>query len=185
MRALQFGLARLMVFMLAIAVFMALIRWWGPAGLVVSTVPLFAMWLTRRGTPFDLALVKSLIAYCVASLLTLPLLDALWFGEVPLLAIIQLPKTEFAHWLRTNVVMEAITMLGWSQGSFSPDYIAARPYALAIAYLLPLGLLLAVIWARTRMAHPYGVWACVLLMVATLDFWCTLALAGGPGLSVY
>jgi hypothetical protein len=38
--------------------------------------------------------------------------------------------------------MVAIQHLGLSRGSFSPDYILARPYALAIAYLIPLSILL-------------------------------------------
>src|SRR4028119_924563 len=72
-------------------------------------------------------------AYFVASILTLPFLDALWLGEVPVLALVQVPKTAFAGWLRTDVVMPAIVALGQSRGSFSPDYLLARPYALALA----------------------------------------------------
>jgi hypothetical protein len=78
------------------------------------------------------------IAYCIISILMLPLMNALWLGEIPILALIQLPKVAVASWLREHVVMEMIKMLGWSKGSFSPDYIMARPYGLGLAYSIPL-----------------------------------------------
>src|SRR3954468_21215999 len=80
--------------------------------------------------------LRVLTAYFVVSIITLPFLDALWLGELPLPGIVQLPKTAFAGWLRTAVVMPALGPLGRSRGSFSPDYMTARPYALAIAYLV-------------------------------------------------
>jgi hypothetical protein len=78
------------------------------------------------------------IAYCIISILTLPLMNVVWLGEIPLLALIQLPKIAVASWLRQDVVMEVIKILGWSKGSFSPDYIMARPYGLGLAYSFPL-----------------------------------------------
>jgi hypothetical protein len=52
-------------------------------------------------------------------------------------AVVQLPKIVVTGWLRTHLVMKAIKLLGFSRGSFSPDYMLARPYALAIAYMIP------------------------------------------------
>lgn len=78
------------------------------------------------------------IAYCIISILTLPLMNVVWLGEIPLLAVIQIPKIAVASWLRQDVVMEVIKILGWSKGSFSPDYIMARPYGLGLAYSIPL-----------------------------------------------
>src|SRR5690349_13927469 len=78
------------------------------------------------------------VGYCAISCLTLPFISRLWLGELPVLAVIQFPKLAIAGWLRTHVVMEAITFLGFSSGSFSPDYMLARPYALAIVHLIPM-----------------------------------------------
>jgi hypothetical protein len=181
----QFGFSRLMLLTLAIAVALAFTRWWGIAGVVAFLVLAIPMWLRRRSTEAVLVLLKSLSAYGVASALTLPFLDRLWLGEIPLLALVQVPKVEFAQWLCRNVVMAAIQHLGLSRGSFSPDYILARPYALAIAYLIPLSVLLATVRVRTQMAAPYRVWSYVLIIVAFLDYGFTLIFAGGPGLSIY
>ena len=81
--------------------------------------------------------------------------------------------------------MDLMGPFGLSRGSFSPDYAMARPYALAIAYLIPLGVLLPVLWVRTRMAPPFGRWTCVLIIIALLDFFLTLVFAGGPGFTIY
>ncbi len=132
-----------------------------------------------------ISVLRSLIVYFIASVLTLPFLDTLWLGEVPLLALVQLPKTALASWLRTDVVMEAMRTLGVSQGSFSPDYIVARSYALTITYVIPLGILFATQWVRTRMGLPYRRWSCILLLVAALDFCFIVVFAGGPGFTIY
>lgn len=181
-RAFQFGLAWLMTVVLAIAVCLALVRYWGIAGLFVFAIGAGALSQRSESGAYRFVL-KSLIAYCIVSTLTLPFLDSLWLGELPPLAVIQLPKVALADWLRNEVVMELIARLGLSSGSFSPDYIAARPYALAIAYLIPLCILLPTIWLRTRTAH-LG-WTCILLIVAALDFCLMLVFAGGPGLTIY
>ncbi len=87
---------------------------------------------------FHLAGLKAGIAYCVVSILTIPFVGAIWLGELPVLALIQLPKITVAGWLRQHVVMEAIKSLGFSKGSFSPDYAMARPFGLALAYSIPI-----------------------------------------------
>src|SRR6185503_21078749 len=90
----------------------------------------------RLGWPERSVFIRGLwvfIGYCGLSCLTLPFIGKFWLGELPVLATLQLPKIAVAGWLRTHVVMEAIQWLGLSKGSFSPDYILARPYALAIA----------------------------------------------------
>ncbi|MEN6365628.1 MAG: hypothetical protein ABFC88_02305 [Thermoguttaceae bacterium] len=96
----------------------------------------------------DMALVWLLIGYFALCSVTIPFINAWWLGELPVLAVIQLPKIVFAGWLRTEVVMKAIQLLELSHGSSSPDYSMARPYGLALAYLLPLGIVLSVFWLR-------------------------------------
>jgi hypothetical protein len=126
-----------------------------------------------------------LTAYLVLSIVTLPFLDALWFGEVPLLALIQVPKTALAAWLRTDMVMPAIAAMGWSRGSFSPDYLMARPYALAIAYVLALGVVFLVLCVCGQLSRSPRRWVWLTLAAAFVDFAFTLWFAGGPGLTIY
>jgi hypothetical protein len=98
---------------------------------------------------------------------------------------VQLPKIEYADWLRSGLVMQAIRNLGLSRGSFSPDYILARPYGLAIAYLFPLTVFVAVVWMRTWMSKPYGRLTVMLLAVAAIDFVATLYFANQRYLTIY
>lgn len=114
---------------------------------------------------------------------TLPFVNWLWMGELPVLAVLQLPKLLLAEWLRTDFVMPAIKGLGLSSGAFSPDYTMARPYALVAAYLLPI--VVVIVTVRSRMAAPYRLWSCLLLCAAALDWLLTLKLASSPGLSLY
>ena len=129
--------------------------------------------------------LQALTAYFVASSLTLPFLSALWLGSVPLLALVQLPKTMFAGWLRTDVVMPTIAALGVSRGSFSPDYMMARPYALAAAYLLLLGLVFILLRVGTRATRSRRRWGRITLLAAAVDFALTLFFADGRALTVY
>lgn len=141
--------------------------------------------VTAEGRVY-LWVMRCFVAYFLASILTLPFKDAIWvFGELPLLPCLQVPKIPPANWLREHVVMVTIKKSGLSAGSFSPDYGMARPYALAIVYLIPLCLLLATVWVRTKLTRPYRRWMCATLVFALLDFWFTLRFAGGPGLSFY
>lgn len=130
-------------------------------------------------------MVKGLILYFVISMATLPFINALWLGDLPVLAVPQLPKLWIADWLRRGVVMPAIRALGLSSGSFSPDYGMARPYALALAYFIPVVGLLAVAWVRRRVLQPHRLWSCLLLCVAVLDYLLTLWLTHTPALSLY
>jgi len=130
-------------------------------------------------------LLKSLAGYFALSLATLPLLNAFWIGELPVLALVQLPKIAVASWLRREVVMEAIRLLGLSRGSASPDLLLARPYGLAPVYLFPVGVTLAVTWARTRLRPPYRKWCVIVICLAVADFVATLVLGAGRSLTIY
>ena len=129
--------------------------------------------------------LKGLVLYFVICMATLPFVDALWLGELPVLAVLQMPKLSTASWLRTGVVMPTIRGLGLSSGSFSPDYVMARPYALALAYIMAVVAVLVAAWVRTRMVRPYRWWSCLLLCSAVLDYLLTLKLTGPPGFTLY
>jgi hypothetical protein len=127
--------------------------------------------------------IRTLIGYFVVSTLTLPFLNAFWIGELPVLALIQLPKIELAVWFR-NEVIEAMQWLGLSRGSRSPDLIFVRPYGLALAYVATLGPLIGFAWLRGRLReHRRGLF--ILLAAATIDFIATLALGQGRYLTIY
>jgi hypothetical protein len=181
----QFGLKRLLMWPLYVGLALALIKWLGLAEFIILAMfaaPLLVCF--RRPNP-DLAVLKCSVLYGIMSMLSLPFLNSLWFGEIPVVTVVQVPKITFAIWLRNVMVMDLMTPLGLSRGSFSPDWTAARPYALAVAYLVPLTILLAVVWRRTRFAPPIRVWIWMLLLVAFADFLMTLRFANGPGLTIY
>lgn len=129
--------------------------------------------------------LRAVTVYFVASIATLPFLDSLWMGEVPLLALVQLPKVAVADGMRRGVVMPAIRWMGLSSGSFSPDYVRARPYALALAYLLFFGLVFLIVWIGGRRVSSARRWRWIALSAAVIDFGMTVWFARGPGLSVY
>ena len=129
--------------------------------------------------------LMALMGYFVLSSITIPFVDEWWVGELPVLALVQQPKVELAGWVRTDVVMPLIRALGWSSGSYSPDYIAARAWGLAIAYVVPLLLIVALVVARTRLSRPFGWLMLALLALAAADFVMTLVFADGPSLTIY
>jgi hypothetical protein len=134
---------------------------------------------------FYAVILKLLIGYFVVSIITLPFIDRLWLGELPLLALIQLPKTSFAIWLRSDVVIPLMKTVGLSRGSPSPDMIRASPYALALAYLIPLTVVVTVVVWRWRAASPRRWLLLIMFGLAALDFAFTLIFACRPGLTIY
>src|SRR5687768_5447764 len=111
----------------------------------------------------------------------LPFVGEWWIGELPLLALVQVPKLALAEWFLKEVVLEVIRWLGLAR-SASPDRILGRPYGLGLAYLWPLGTLVAVIWLRTGLS-TYRLPLCILAFVAVVDFVCTLVFAQGRSLT--
>jgi hypothetical protein len=135
----------------------------------------------RRGRQARcLAAMKSMTAYFVLSSATLPFLDSLWLGELPVFAVLQVPKVGWAIWL-LNVILRKVM---WPIG-LSINEIAARPYVLALAYLLPVCFLWAIVWRRTRMAAPYRFWAGVVVVSAMFDFVMMRVYGGGPNVAMY
>jgi hypothetical protein len=138
-------------------------------------------WLARVLLPW---ILKSLIAYFVVSAATIPFAGKVWLGEIPLLALIQIPIVALAKWCQDLVIL-GMRSTGLSTGSASPDLIASRPWGLVLAYLLALGPVLVAVWYWTRMKPPFGWLAAILALVAVVDFFLIVCLAGGPGFSMY
>jgi hypothetical protein len=125
------------------------------------------------------------IGYCLASIATLPFVNAIWIGELPVLALIQVPKTLVAHWLRKEVVMEAIKVLGLSKGSFSPDYIMARPYGLGLAYSIPMILVALSLLIPACSTRRHWWWAGLFLALLMVDGVVTYFLADRRSPTLY
>lgn len=124
------------------------------------------------------------------SILTIPFAGSLWWGEIPLLALIQVPKLSLAIWFRSSVVMPWIVRLGYSAGSFSPDYLLARPYGLLFPYMLLLIVILLSLGVRLAMHREFQRDRTALLIVlcpflVIVDYLMILQFANGPGFSMY
>ncbi len=123
--------------------------------------------------------------YFVVSLVTLPFIDSLWISELPVLALVQVPKTTLAEWMLSGVVLPAIRAMGMSRGSPSPDLMLARPYAMALAYLVVL-VLVSLFWVALSRARRYTHWLLwAMLLLAAIDHFVLLYHANTPGLSIY
>ena len=133
-----------------------------------------------------LILLRVLVAYFAVCTITVPFMDAWWlFGEVPVLALVQVPKVEAADEVQHFLVMKFFPATGLSLGSYSPDSTRARPWALAAVYLVVIGLMLGVVWFRRGMRPPWRRWAIVVVAMGVIDCMMTLWFAGGPGFTIY
>lgn len=74
--------------------------------------------------------------YYLLSALTLPFVNKIWLDELPVLAIIQLPKS-FLKSVVHPPLISAMGFLDLSYGSASPDYGATHGWAMAIMVTLP------------------------------------------------
>lgn len=105
--------------------------------------------------------------YYVTSATTLPLVDLVWFGEIPPLAVVQLPKAVIKSVVHDFLLAE-VQRLGLSRGSRSPDYIMTHGWAMGIMLIVPALLLTAVLLLAPRV--PYRrVLIGILLSAAAFD----------------
>jgi len=82
--------------------------------------------------------------------------------------------------------MKAITFLGFSRGSFSPDFTLTRPYALAITYLIPI-IIIGFIGLRhfRLMDGRRSFVTLAFLVAAAADYVFTIIFADGRLLTIY
>ena len=124
------------------------------------------------------------IAYFIISMITIPFINSIWFGELPVLAVIQLPKVIPANAIRRYYAVSLAKELNISKGSFSPDYGLARPYALSIIYIIPL--LILVFYALCiKNKKESGKYLLFFLFFSTLDYLFMLHFSHTPGLTIY
>lgn len=74
--------------------------------------------------------------YYFLSAVTLPFASKAWVGEVPILGILQLPKS-FLKFVLHDVLLLAVHQFGWSKGSASPDYGMIHPWAMVLMLAVP------------------------------------------------
>jgi hypothetical protein len=117
-------------------------------------------------------LVNIAACYYLLSALTLPFVNKFWLGEIPVLALIQLPKSFLKSAIHTPM-MSAMHSLGYSHGSFSPDYGATHGWAMAIMVTLPALFIVAVLWKLRKLPQRRTLIVAV-LVCASIDAVVTL-----------
>lgn len=121
--------------------------------------------------PWIVALCAS--SYFAVSALTLPFANTIWFGDLPPLALTQLPKS-FLKSAVHEILMFVIESVGMSRGSFSPDYIATHDWAMGVMTAAP-ALLLVAAFLLLRRVSCRGKLIAIVLISATIDgivtFW--------------
>ncbi len=114
-----------------------------------------------------------LAGYYAVSAATLPFADSVWIGEIPVLAVWQLPKVVL-HGYAQTFFLWMLSVMGWSAGSPSPDRIATQPYAMTAMVVLPaLGLLLLTVFSRSlkKVGASAIVLVCLTVIDAGVSFW--------------
>lgn len=89
-----------------------------------------------------MAFVGAFVYYYSYSFLTLPFADKFWFGEIPLFALVQLPKEKLNDAVQ-DFLISLLPSLGLASGSPSPDMILTHPWALGVTVTTP-GLILLI-----------------------------------------
>jgi hypothetical protein len=80
--------------------------------------------------------VAIVITYYTTSILTLPFANDWWIGEMPVFAIVQIPKIKLMSVFH-NALVSLLPTLGLASGSASPDLILTHPWALGLTVTLP------------------------------------------------
>jgi hypothetical protein len=128
-------------------------------------------------------LVACAAIYYLLSALTLPIVNKLWFGELPLFGIVQLPKS-FLKSIVHDALMFVMNGVGLSRGSFSPDYIATHGLAMVVMTTAPALLLIVVLKLFRRLPHR-GRLIAVVFVCATIDAVVTLWFDAVSSLKLY
>jgi len=127
-------------------------------------------------------LCMCICTYYAMSALTLPFVNRLWLGEIPLLAIFQLPKS-FLKSIIQKILLSMIHFFGLSHGSTSPDYAATHGWAMIATVTLPALFVIAVFSLMRSSAHRHLLAA--ILICTGLDAVVTLWFDSASNLKLY
>jgi len=121
--------------------------------------------------------------YYGISAITLPFANAVWFGSISPLALLQIPKS-FIKSVFQEFLLYAVHVLGLAHGSASPDYIATHGWAMVIMAAAP-ALLLVTVFAfllRDRMRNKL---IAAVLVFASIDAIVTIWFDSSSSLKLY
>jgi hypothetical protein len=129
---------------------------------------------------------KVLCIYFGLGILTFPFLNTLWYGDIPLLAILHLPILIPANFIRRQMAITALRLNIKSLFSFSPAWRFFGPYALLIVLLIPLAIS-AFGFTKNFKNPKYSKKSFyLLLLLSTVYFLCfILEFCNSPGLTIY
>jgi hypothetical protein len=118
-------------------------------------------------------LTGCLCCYYLVSAVTLPFTNKVWVGEIPILAVFQLPKS-FLKSIAHDLLLSVVRALGWSRGSASPDSMMTHPWAMVLMLTAPALLWIVVVCylrrGRTQTAVMAAILACAGID-AVVTFW--------------
>ncbi len=89
----------------------------------------FVVETPSKASRWPLVVATCACLYYGISAITLPFTNAVWIGEITLLAVLQIPIS-FLKSIAQSFLLEAVHALGVSHGSASPDYIATHGWAM-------------------------------------------------------
>jgi len=138
---------------------------------------------TRTKRRWPVMVAACACVYYAISAITLPFTNAVWFGEIPPLAILQIPKS-FIKSVVQEFLLRAVHVLGLSHGSASPDYIATHGWAMVIMAAAP-ALLLVAVFAFLRRDRMRDRLIAAVLIFALIDAIVTLWFDSTSSLKLY
>lgn len=137
----------------------------------------------HRHSGFFAAIVWCCISYYAASSLTLPFANSVWLGELPVLALVQLPKS-WAHDKVQNLIMAYMRSHGLSSGSPSPDMIRSSPWAFAVVFCVP-AIVVLTMAAVSRNLRQSRTLIVLFLLLAVIDAAVTIWFERTSSLSLF
>lgn len=129
-------------------------------------------------------IVQLVVSYLAFSAASLPWVNSVWWGEVPILVLPQLLKIYAASWLRNEFLLRVFDLCGLSATAYN-DRLLARPIALALVYIAVVVPLLSVLRCYRREQRYPTAWVIALIALAVVDFLVTLHFSAKPRLSFY
>ena len=147
----------------------------------IGDTPAAATTPTARRWPVIVAACACV--YYGISAMTLPFANVVWLGEIPPLAILQLPKS-FTKFVIQRFLLYAVNVLGLSRGSASPDHIATHGWAMVIMAAAP-ALLLVAVFAFLRRERRRNRLIAAVLIFASIDAIVTIWFDSSSRLKLY
>lgn len=128
-------------------------------------------------------LAGGVCVYYMLSAVTLPFAGKVWFGEIPILGLFQIPKAIIKSFIH-DVLLDAVHRFGWSAGSASPDYGMTHPWAMFLMCVLP-SLVLVSILSCLRSRRPDAVFLFAVIICVAIDTVVTLSFDASSSLKLF